>query len=127
MSNESNETKTWTGSCHCGAVTFEVDATDEVMGKPMACNCSMCGRSGAWMAFVPEESFRVLSGRDELRDYQFGKRHIHHVFCPTCGLKPYSWGDNPEGGGTTFAVNLRCVDGIDLQKLEPSWYDGAAL
>jgi len=122
-----NESKTWTGSCHCGAVTFEIDAPEEAMSQPVACNCSMCGRSGAWMVFVPEDSFRARSGEDSLRDYQFGKRHIHHLFCTTCGLKPYSRGINLEGGGMTYAVNLRCVDGVDLRKLEPNWYDGAAL
>lgn len=111
------------GSCHCGAVTFEVDAD---LNQPTACNCSMCGRSGTLLVFVPEGSFRQLSGEEALKDYQFGKQHIHHLFCTTCGIKPFAWGLDKEGN-KTFAVNVRCVDGVDVQKVEPRWFDGASL
>jgi len=123
----SSETRTWKGSCHCGAVAFEVDAAPEAMQEVLACNCSMCGRSGAWMVFVPEGSFRLLSGEADLRDYQFGHEHIHHPFCATCGMKPFSHGLDPASGATVYSVNARCVDGVELQDLQPSWYDGRAL
>lgn len=112
------------GSCHCGAVTFEVEAED--LSAVTACNCSMCGRSGAWMVFVPESAFHLLSGEDKLSDYQFGRKHIHHPFCSVCGLKPFSHGTSPKGG-KMIAVNVRCVEGLDLRGLAPSWFDGANL
>lgn len=111
------------GSCHCGAVTFEVDAD---LDQPTACNCSMCRRSGTLLVFVPDGSFHQLSGEEALKDYQFGKKHIHHLFCTTCGIKPFAWGLDQEGK-RMYAVNVRCVDGVDVQAIEPRWYDGAAL
>lgn len=110
-------------SCHCGAVqyTFEGD-----IDKPVVCNCSMCGRSGAMMAFVPESSFTWVSGEDQLVDYQFGHKHVHHPFCRTCGHRAVAWGTNAEGN-KTMMVNLRCVEGYDIQAVSPTWYDGASL
>ncbi|MEL6347384.1 MAG: GFA family protein [Myxococcota bacterium] len=111
----------YTGSCHCGAVRFEFDAD---LDTPVVCNCSMCGRSGAMMAFIPRASI-TITGQEALQDYQFGKKHIHHPFCTTCGLKPLSWGEDREGN-TLVSVNLRCVEGYDIQSAEVKWYDGAS-
>ncbi len=111
------------GSCHCGAVRFEVDAE---LGKAAACNCSMCRRAGTLLAFVPAASFRLVEGEDATRDYQFGKKHIHHLFCTTCGIKPYAWGLD-ENDQRTIAVNVRCLDGVDPETLDIAHYDGAAL
>ena len=115
--------QTHTGSCHCGAITFEVDAD---LSSPIACNCSMCGRSGALMVFVPAARFRLLTGEEVLRDYQFGKEHVHHRFCNICGLKPFADGEDANGG-RTYAINIRCVEGVDVQAVEPTWYNGKAL
>ena len=112
------------GSCHCGAVTFEVEAED--LSAVTACNCSMCGRAGAWMVFVPSSAFKLLSGSEKLTDYQFGKKHIHHPFCSVCGLKPYSHGSDGKGN-EMIAVNVRCVEGLDLRGITPNWFDGASL
>lgn len=112
------------GSCHCGAVTFEVDNLD--LNHVTACNCSMCGRSGAWMVFVPAGVFHLKSGQELLKDYQFGRKHIHHPFCSVCGIKPFAHGEDGKGG-EVFAVNIRCLDGVELRDIQPSWYDGAAM
>ncbi len=111
------------GRCHCGAVSFEVESD---LKQPLACNCSMCGRAGTLLVFVPEAAFRLVSGEDALTDYQFGKRHIHHQFCKTCGIKPFGWGLDADGH-KMFAVNVRCVDGVDVRSVEPQWYDGASI
>src|SRR5262249_43928156 len=74
-----SENKTYEGSCHCGAVRYEV--TMAPPEKAFACNCSICSRAGWLLAFVPEETFRLVSGESALEDYQFGKKHIHHYFC----------------------------------------------
>ena len=111
------------GSCHCGAVRFEVEGPLE---GAMTCNCSMCGRAGTLLVFVPGARFELISGEDATRDYQFGKAHIHHLFCTTCGIKPYAWGLDEEGG-RTVAVNLRCVQGVEPTEVEAQHFDGRAL
>jgi hypothetical protein len=116
--------KTYEGSCHCGAVRYEV--TLEPPSKAFACNCSMCLRAGWLLAFVPQTALRVVAGEDALTDYQFGKKSIHHQFCKTCGVRAFSMGADKTGKGTV-AVNLRCVAGIDATKLPVEAFDGASL
>ena len=116
--------QTYEGSCHCGAVKFEV--TMAPPDEAFAGNCSICSRMGWLLAFVPAESFRMISGEDALRDYQFGKQNIHHVFCTTCGIRSFSRGKK-QTGEPTFAVNLRCLKGFDATKLPVQTFDCAAL
>ena len=78
---------TYTGGCHCGEVRFEV-TTD--LGNVTACNCSICQKRGALWSFVPPASFALRAGADALKDYQFGKKSIHHLFCPHCGVGAFS-------------------------------------
>jgi hypothetical protein len=114
---------TYQGSCHCGKVRYEValDLERPVVG----CNCSMCGRSGTLLSFVPASEFQLLAGEDALSDYQFNKRVIHHLFCATCGIKPFARGQGPDGT-PTVAVNVRCLEGVDVSSLSVHMVDGKA-
>ncbi len=115
---------TYQGSCHCGAVRYQV--TMPAPKKAFACNCSICSRSGWLLAFVGAEAFRVLAGEDALTDYQFGKKNAHHTFCRICGVRPFSRGPGSDGK-IGVAVNLRCLQGLDLAKLPVETFDGASL
>ena len=106
--------KTYKGSCHCGAVRFEADL-DLAQGT-FKCNCSICFKTRAWLAAVPAGDFRLLAGEQALADYQFGKRSIHHRFCQTCGVRPFSRGTDPKGN-PAYAVRVNCLDGVDPQEL----------
>lgn len=113
-----------TGSCHCGAVTFAVDVD---LKHLVTCNCSICGRTGAIMAFVPLEKLERRTGVDTLTDYQFGKNRIHHTFCSVCGVRPYAEGVAPDGSASAM-INVRCLDGVDVHTLEiGKKYDGKRL
>jgi hypothetical protein len=113
----------YTGSCHCGSVRYEVRTA---LDGAISCNCSMCSRTGAVMVFVPAEQFQLLSGEDALSDYQFNKRNIHHVFCSTCGVRSFSRGTGP-GGKPMCAVNVRCLEGVDVDSLKIERFDGRSL
>jgi hypothetical protein len=112
------------GSCHCGRVAFDVDL--DLTQPVLACNCSMCGRMGWRLAFVPPAKFHLRRGGDAVTDYQFGKKQIHHLFCATCGIRAFGHGNGP-GGGEMFAVNVRCLDGIDVDALPLHHFDGKRL
>jgi len=114
------ETMSYSGSCHCGAVAFDVDL--DVSGA-LKCNCSICTRLGAVWAFAPKASFKLKSGAPEQGDYQFGKKSLHHRFCTRCGIESYAEGTMPDGT-PTVGINLRCVEGIDVDKLSPKDWDG---
>jgi hypothetical protein len=112
------------GGCHCGKVRFEV-ATD--LAKLIACNCSICSRHGLILTFVPEAQFKLLSGADDLQEYLFNKHAVHHRFCRTCGVEPFARGTPPGARTPMIAVNVRCLDGIDVAALAPTPFDGRSL
>ena len=114
------ESKTYGGGCHCGKVRYEV-TTD--LGRVISCNCSICSRKGHLLTFVGEDAFKLLSGADATTDYQFNKHVIHHLFCSTCGISSYGWGTGKDGK-KMFSINARCLDDVDLDKLEVSKFDG---
>jgi hypothetical protein len=115
--------KTFTGSCHCGKVRYEV-TTD--LTQVMACNCSLCSRAGYLLSFVPETQFKLLDGEAALTDYQFNKHRIHHLFCSTCGVR--SFGRGIGGGGVPMcAINVRCLEGVDVDALPVKKVDGRSL
>jgi hypothetical protein len=108
------------GGCHCGAVRYQVEID---LTKPVTqCNCSICGRTGTLLSFVPAEAFKLEKGEDALTDYQFGKRHIHHLFCRTCGVRSFARGQGPKG--PMVAINTRCLDDVDPMALPVQHFDG---
>ena len=112
--------KTWTGSCHCGAVVFEVDADLEV--EPIVdCDCSMCTKKALLHLIVEPERFRLLQGADALSEYRFNTRTARHTFCRTCGIHPFY---TPRSHPDMVDVNVRCLDGIDLSTLNYEPFDG---
>ncbi|MFS2036485.1 GFA family protein [Polaromonas sp. CT11-55] len=110
------------GSCHCGKIAFEVE------GEPasaLACNCSMCSRKGSLLWFVPREQLRLLTPDENASTYLFNKHLIQHRFCPTCGIHPYGEGTAPDGKRMA-AVNLRCVQDLDLAAIPVQHFNGRA-
>lgn len=115
------EKKTYNGSCHCGAVRYSV-----VTGHNppvISCNCSICSKKGSLLSFVPADDFKLMGGKDHVIDYQFNTMNIHHLFCKTCGVESFATGTAPNGE-KMVAINVRCLDGFDLDSLEPMQYDG---
>lgn len=113
---------TYTGTCHCGAVRFEVD-TDLEAGT-LRCNCSICAKTRFWLAFVPASRFRLLQGEEMLADYRFGAGRIRHRFCTRCGVKPF--GQTTDGQGV--AINVACLEGLAPERLAAlpvTYVDGA--
>jgi hypothetical protein len=115
--------KKYSGSCHCGKVRYEI--TTE-LGGVVACNCSICSKKAHLLTFVPAEAFTLLSGKDELTDYQFNKMVIHHLFCRTCGIGAYGTGTAPDGK-QMYSINVRCLDGVNVDDLKVQHFDGASL
>lgn len=111
------------GSCHCGQIAFEVEGD---IPDVMACNCSICQRKGTLMWFVPRAALKLLTPRQKMSTYTFNKHVIKHHFCPTCGIHPFGEGKGPDGKEMA-AINVRCLDGVDVQALKVNYYNGRAL
>lgn len=94
-----------TGSCHCGAVAFEVEAPDDIVAQD--CNCSLCAKAGFLHLIVPAQKFRITRGAENLTTYTFNTGTAKHTFCKICGIKPfYIPRSNPDG----IDINVRCLD-----------------
>ncbi|CAH1201364.1 CENP-V/GFA domain-containing protein [Candidatus Nitrotoga sp. BS] len=102
------------GSCHCGAVKFTAQGE---LDQAIECNCSHCSRKGFLLWFIPSESLTVTAGEDKLSTYTFNKHVIKHQFCSVCGCQPFGIGKKPDGTQMA-AINVRCVEGIDLADIK---------
>ena len=117
--------KTYTGSCHCGAVRYEVEM--DFAAGTSKCNCSICRKTRAWLVGISADDFRLLKGQEALSDYQFGSKNIHHLFCKHCGVKSFGRAAAGPGGKPFVAVLLSTVDDIsdaDLAATPVIFIDG---
>ncbi len=91
------------GSCHCKAVTYEIEASATL--DVTDCNCSICSKSGYLHLIVNKEKFKLLSGKDNLNTYTFDTGEAKHLFCKTCGIKSFYI---PRSHPDSYSVNVRC-------------------
>ena len=116
MTNERQTT--YRGSCHCGAVTYEVTAAAHLEVED--CNCSICRKAGYLHLLVPARAFKLLSGESVLTSYRFNTGVAHHRFCSVCGIKAfYVPRSNPDG----VAVNARTLD-TPIERMTIVPFDG---
>jgi len=107
------------GSCHCGAVKYEVEAPERL--TVTECNCSICAKSGYLHLIVPKSKFKLLSGQDNLVTYTFDTHEAKHLFCKTCGIKSfYIPRSHPDG----ISVNVRCLDEVTIKSMDIEHFDG---
>ena len=108
----------YNGSCHCGAIQFQVEAPEKI--KCADCNCSICSKSGYLHLIVPRSKLKLLQGESSITTYSWGTGIAKHTFCKTCGIKPfYIPRSNPDG----YDVNVRCLDPVPVElEIEP--FDG---
>ena len=107
------------GGCHCGRDRFEVDAPAELVIDE--CNCSMCTRTAFLHLIVTADRFRITAGKDSLTNYTFNTGTAKHMFCATCGIKPfYVPRSHPDG----WSVNARCIDSDTVTAMKINAVDG---
>lgn len=103
------------GSCHCGAVQFELDLP-RGLEELRRYSCSFCRMRGAIAASVPLEGLRILQGEDKLTLYQWNTRTAKHYFCSACGIYTHH---QRRSKPWQFAFNVACLQGVNPYGLEP--------
>lgn len=111
-----------TGSCHCGAVRFEAEMDLSSAGN--RCNCSICTKLATTNGMVKPAGFKLLQGKEQLTEYQFGSKHMTRYFCKTCGVHCFGKGRLEELGGDYVAINMNCLDSVDLSTAKIVYWDG---
>ena len=109
--------RTYHGSCHCKAVTFEADIDlSEGTGK---CNCTFCWKQRMWNSGIKPTDFRLLTGADALADYsksgEWGE--THQRFCSKCGIATHGHGRIEAAGGEFLSVHLAALDDLPVEDL----------
>lgn len=118
-----NHMHTYIGSCHCGAVKYQIEA--DISGL-YACNCSHCAKKSFLLTFVPKTQFTLISGADNLTEYRFNKKAIAHLFCKTCGVQCFAYGSD-QNGAETASVNVHTLDGFDPSTIPVTHFNGKDL
>jgi hypothetical protein len=101
-------------------VAFEVETDLE---QVIECNCSHCSRKGYLLTFVPRGALNIVRGEEDLAVYTFNTHTIQHRFCATCGCALFGEGKKPTGEATA-AINVRCLEGVELSELKTVPVDG---
>ena len=118
--------QTFQGSCHCGAIRFEVD-TDQSAATVLDCDCSVCTKKGILHLIVARAQFRCAAfdaqvDHTVLQTYTFGTHTAQHLFCRHCGMHPfYVPRSHPDG----VDVNVCCLDGVPLSTWRTAPFHGA--
>ncbi|WP_129791130.1 GFA family protein [Sphingosinicella sp. CPCC 101087] len=107
------------GSCHCGAVRFEVEVSGGV--EVFDCNCSLCSATGFRHLIVPHDDFRLVEGETALTSYRFGTGTANHLFCSRCGVKSFY---QPRSHPDSWSVNLNAIDDISGLAISFTAFDG---
>lgn len=95
------------GSCHCGAVRFELRGE---IAELTICDCSLCVKKNAVMAKVHESALTVTAGEHVLSLYQWNTRRAKHYFCSRCGIYTFH---RKRAAPDHYGVNVFCLDGFD--------------
>lgn len=62
------------------------------------------------MVKVHESRFELLSGAEDLAEYQFNTRTARHFFCRHCGIYPFH---RKRVTPDHFGVNIFCLEDFD--------------
>jgi hypothetical protein len=102
-----------TGSCLCGAVTFEVGSE---LKAPDACHCTQCRKQSGhyWASTNVPRAMLIIAGEDKLAWYRSSDK-VRRGFCSVCGSALF-W---DPAGHDFIAVGMGAFDkptGTHLEK-----------
>jgi hypothetical protein len=113
--------KTYKGSCHCGKISFEVEID---LDHVRVCDCTVCTKRGALNHRVEESDIRIFTPLDDVIQYKWYTLRATDYICPVCGILPFRHpNDRPE----LWTVNVRCLNGVDLDAIPRKPVHGSRL
>src|SRR3954467_11007608 len=107
-------------SCHCGAVLVQVPHAPEEVKE---CNCSICWRSGALLAYYSPKTVRVVPESGATDIYMWGDREIEFHRCKICGN--FTHWSPVDKNLDRMGVNARLMPPELLAEIRVLKFDGA--
>jgi hypothetical protein len=107
-------------TCHCGAVHITVDVAPETV---TSCNCSICRRTGALLAYYSPRQVRFTPSPPPTDTYMCGDNSMVFHRCKTCGCHTHWLSVDP--AYDRMGVNMRLADPEVLAKVRIRPFDGA--
>ncbi len=107
-------------TCHCGAVSIEVDEAPDTV---TCCNCSICRRTGALMAYYSPRQVRFTPSPPSTDTYIWGDKSIVFHRCKICGCATHWSAVDP--AYDRMGVNARLLDPEIFSKARIRRFDGA--
>lgn len=109
------------GTCHCGAVAFEIPRIPE---QATSCNCSICQRYGTLCAYFRPDEVTIRKAEGATDVYMWGDKMIEFHRCKVCGVLAY-WLPSKIGDPDRMAVNARLLPPEFLETVKVRRFDGA--
>lgn len=106
------------GSCHCGAVTFEILERPKIV---VSCNCSICRRLNASWVHSDRVKSTLNAPKGATRVYKHGDKEIEFHTCQTCGCTTHWMAVDK----SRFALNAQLASEADMEGVRVRRFDGA--
>ena len=110
-----------TGSCHCGAVSFEITESPKWL---VDCNCSICRRLGTLWGHIEMDSVTVNPAEGGTISYVHGDKTLAIHTCKVCGCTTH-WENLQPEKRSRMAVNFRMCSESDVAAFRVRRLDGA--
>ncbi|KAF2180638.1 hypothetical protein K469DRAFT_276708 [Zopfia rhizophila CBS 207.26] len=129
----SRPSRKYQASCHCQLVRYTVTLSpplDDLDSWVVECNCSICARNGYLNVYVQTDciEFQTIGLESDLIEkYRFGKQRVQHYFCSRCGSSLMAESIEPGFYEGVKALNVRMIQGVDLNTLQRREVDGRSL
>lgn len=108
-----------TGTCHCGAASYEYDHTPK---WTTSCNCSICRKLGTLWIYANIPKIKVAG---PTLSYAWGDKSLAFHSCKTCGCTTHWENLDPAGPDARMAVNLRLAAPEVIASVPVRHFDGA--
>jgi hypothetical protein len=109
------------GTCHCGAVSFQLHKQPEWLTE---CNCSICRRIGALWAHAEHREIKIICEEGATERYIWGDQSIAFHSCKVCGCTSH-WENLQATETSRMAVNLRMSEPAAIAGIPIRHFDGA--
>ena len=100
------------GKCHCGKIEFELSCHLTDLKR---CNCSHCRRKGFVMTTAKLNEFKLISGLEDLKIYQWNTKIAKHYFCKNCGVNTHH---QRRSKPDEYGINVGCLEGFNMSWIE---------